>query len=120
MPDVEKITLQLDHGGIHLGNFTLVDRSLISAHFHRIAALANNLACYELDYPRRFEDLHRSWTRLGRMQPVRNIPHSCLKSQIALIPSPLVEAFRPAKVHAPRHVPRAEPGPPVQGWQADA
>lgn len=35
------------------------DRSLISGHFHRIAALAKSLACYELDYPRRFEDLNR-------------------------------------------------------------
>jgi hypothetical protein len=35
------------------------DRSMLSAHFDRVAALANTLTCYHLDYPRRFDDLDR-------------------------------------------------------------
>lgn len=35
------------------------DRSLIGRHFDRIAALANRLPCFSLDYPRRYEDLAR-------------------------------------------------------------
>jgi hypothetical protein len=35
------------------------DRALVSAHFDRIAMLANSIACYNLDYPRRFDDLDR-------------------------------------------------------------
>lgn len=35
------------------------DRQLIASHFDRIAALANDLPCYRLDYPRRYEDLPR-------------------------------------------------------------
>src|SRR3954452_16633668 len=35
------------------------DRSLIGAHFDRLAVLANTLPCYRLDYPRRYEDLSR-------------------------------------------------------------
>jgi hypothetical protein len=33
------------------------DKGLIGAHFHEIAALANRIPCYHLDYPRRYEDL---------------------------------------------------------------
>ena len=33
------------------------DRTLISAHFDGIATLANHLVCYNLDYPRRYNDL---------------------------------------------------------------
>jgi hypothetical protein len=33
------------------------DRTLISAHFDGIATLANHLVCYDLDYPRRYDDL---------------------------------------------------------------
>jgi hypothetical protein len=35
------------------------DRDLISTHFDRIATLANDLACYDLDYPRLYDDLGR-------------------------------------------------------------
>ena len=35
------------------------DRTLISAHFDGIATLANHLVCYDLDYPRRYDDLDR-------------------------------------------------------------
>jgi hypothetical protein len=35
------------------------DRDLISAHFDRIATLANDLVCYDLDYPRLYDDLDR-------------------------------------------------------------
>jgi hypothetical protein len=35
------------------------DRAMMSAHFDRVGALANTLACYHLDYPRRFDDLNR-------------------------------------------------------------
>ena len=35
------------------------DRNLISTHFDRIATLANNLVCYDLDYPRLYDDLDR-------------------------------------------------------------
>ena len=35
------------------------DRDLISAHFDRIATLANGLVCYDLDYPRLYDDLDR-------------------------------------------------------------
>ena len=35
------------------------DRDLISAHFDRIATLANHLVCYDLDYPRLYDDLDR-------------------------------------------------------------
>jgi hypothetical protein len=35
------------------------DRDLISTHFDQIATLANDLVCYELDYPRLYDDLER-------------------------------------------------------------
>ena len=35
------------------------DRTLISTHFDGIATLANHLVCYDLDYPRRYDDLDR-------------------------------------------------------------
>ena len=35
------------------------DRDLISTHFDQIATLANHLACYNLDYPRLYDDLDR-------------------------------------------------------------
>jgi hypothetical protein len=35
------------------------DRALIGAHFDRIAILSNTLLCYELNYPRRFDELDR-------------------------------------------------------------
>jgi hypothetical protein len=35
------------------------DKSLVGAHFGRIALLANNVPCYRLDYPRRYEELSR-------------------------------------------------------------
>jgi hypothetical protein len=35
------------------------DRYLISAHFDQIATIANDLVCYELDYPRLYDDLER-------------------------------------------------------------
>ena len=35
------------------------DRALIGTHFDRIATLANSMICYELDYPRRFDELDR-------------------------------------------------------------
>ena len=35
------------------------DRDLISTHFDQIATLANHLACYDLDYPRLYDDLDR-------------------------------------------------------------
>lgn len=35
----------------------LDDRALMSAHFEHLAALANGVPAYRLDYPRRFEDL---------------------------------------------------------------
>ena len=40
------------------------DRALISAHFDRIATLANHLVCYELDFPRRYDDLDRLLARV--------------------------------------------------------
>jgi hypothetical protein len=33
------------------------DRTLISSHFNRAARLANEIVCYHLDYPRRYDDL---------------------------------------------------------------
>lgn len=33
------------------------ERSQVAGHFDRVAALANRLACYRLDYPRSFEEL---------------------------------------------------------------
>lgn len=35
----------------------LEERPLLAAHFDRVASLANQVACYRLNYPRRFEDL---------------------------------------------------------------
>ena len=35
------------------------DPTLISAHFDGIATLANRLVCYDLDYPRHYDDLER-------------------------------------------------------------
>jgi hypothetical protein len=35
------------------------DKSLVGAHFERIAALANTVPCYRLDYPRRYDHLSR-------------------------------------------------------------
>jgi hypothetical protein len=35
------------------------DKALIGGYFDRIAALANHLVCYYLDYPRRYDDLSR-------------------------------------------------------------
>ena len=36
------------------------DRSLISAHFDQLADFANQIPCYALDYPRRYEELPRT------------------------------------------------------------
>lgn len=33
------------------------DRSLVGSHFDQVSKLANKVTCYQLDYPRRFEDL---------------------------------------------------------------
>lgn len=33
------------------------ERAILASHFDRLSALANRLACYRLDYPRRYEDL---------------------------------------------------------------
>ena len=35
------------------------DRTMLSPHFDWVTKLANQLPCYNLDYPRRFEDLYR-------------------------------------------------------------
>ena len=35
------------------------DQSMLGRHFDRVTELTNQLPCYELDYPRRFEDLCR-------------------------------------------------------------
>ena len=35
------------------------DQSMLARHFDRVTELANQLPCYQLDYPRRFEDLCR-------------------------------------------------------------
>jgi hypothetical protein len=37
--------------------FDLEDRAAIAGYFDRTATLANHLVCYELDYPRRYDDL---------------------------------------------------------------
>ena len=50
------------------------DRSLISAHFDHLAAFANQIPCYALDYPRRYEELPRTIEFICRHADSLSIP----------------------------------------------
>lgn len=48
-----------------------LERPMLASHFDRLAALANRLPCYRLDYPRRFEELAAVRQAIVDMQPAK-------------------------------------------------